>query len=58
MYRTTATLVLGFLFLLSAGAAAQQSASSGLVGQGTGASQGALPGATARLSSACRAPID
>ncbi len=50
MYRTTASLVLAFSFLVSAGAAAQQSASSGLVGQVTDASQGALPGATVTVT--------
>lgn len=50
MYRKLVSLALAFLFLISTGASAQQSASSGLVGQVTDASQGALPGATVTVT--------
>jgi hypothetical protein len=44
------SLVVAFLFLLSSAASAQQSASSGLVGQVTDSSQAAIPGATVTIT--------
>jgi hypothetical protein len=49
MYRTLVSLTLAWL-VLAAGASAQQSASSALVGQITDATQGALPGATVTVT--------
>lgn len=50
MYRKLVSLTLASLFLASAGASAQQSASSGLIGLVTDSSQGALPGATVTVT--------
>ena len=47
---TLANLVLVSLLVMSAAASAQQSASSGLVGQVTDASQAAIPGATVTVT--------
>ena len=44
------TVILGVMLLASAGASAQQSASSGLVGQVTDSSQAAIPGATVTVT--------
>ena len=50
MHRTLVSFVFASLCLMSAGASAQQSASSGLAGQVTDSSQAAVPGATVTIT--------